>query len=322
MACLGDYPTRIQDPDPDVLGRAEKTVAEALAKGAGKAWSEEDAERASGLLSTVEALDGARRVRLRRRGRARAARAEAGPVRRPRRGLRSRDDPRLQHLLAAGDRYRGADPGPRARRRDAFLQPADADEAGRGGGDRRLLPGGARGDDRGRRTDAADADPRQGQPRLHRQPPRPALLARVAADARRRGRRRGDDRPGLPPRRRLPDGPVRADRPDRARRQPQRRPLLLRAGRATRAMASEPDPGRDGRGRPARAQERRGLLQLRRRPPPPRRPRARTLGPDPRPRATWRASTRRRPRSSPASSPRSPTRPPSPSKRRSAPPPT
>ena len=35
-------------------------MAEALAKGAGKAWSEEDAERASGLLSTVEALDGAR----------------------------------------------------------------------------------------------------------------------------------------------------------------------------------------------------------------------------------------------------------------------
>ena len=57
MACLGDYPTRIQDPDSDVLGRAEATVAEALAKGAGKAWSEEDAERASGLLSTVEALD-------------------------------------------------------------------------------------------------------------------------------------------------------------------------------------------------------------------------------------------------------------------------
>jgi 3-hydroxybutyryl-CoA dehydrogenase len=58
MACLGDYPTRIQDPDPDVLGRAQETVSEALAKGAGKAWSEEDAERASGLLTTVEAIDG------------------------------------------------------------------------------------------------------------------------------------------------------------------------------------------------------------------------------------------------------------------------
>ena len=33
-------------------------------------------------------------------------------------------------------------------------------------------------------------------------------------------RRRGDDRPRRPPRRRLPDGPVRADRPDRPRRQP------------------------------------------------------------------------------------------------------
>ena len=46
-------------------------------------------------------------------------------------------------------------------------------------------------------------------------------------------RRRGDDRPRLPPRRRLPDGAVRADRPDRARRQPQRRPLLLRARAAS-----------------------------------------------------------------------------------------
>ena len=47
----------------------------------------------------------------------------------------------------------------------------------------------------------------------------------------------------LPPRRRLPDGPLRADRPDRARRQPQRRPLLLRPGRRARALAPEPDPG-------------------------------------------------------------------------------
>jgi 3-hydroxybutyryl-CoA dehydrogenase len=58
MACLGGYPTRIQDPDPEVLGRAQETVSTALAKGAGKAWSEEDAERAGGLLSPVAVIDG------------------------------------------------------------------------------------------------------------------------------------------------------------------------------------------------------------------------------------------------------------------------
>jgi 3-hydroxybutyryl-CoA dehydrogenase len=57
MACLGGYTTRIQDPDPDVLGRAQETVSTALVKGARKAWSEEDAERAGGLLSTVAGID-------------------------------------------------------------------------------------------------------------------------------------------------------------------------------------------------------------------------------------------------------------------------
>ena len=60
--------------------------------------------------------------------------------------------------------------------------------------------------DRGRPAHGPHADPRQGQPRLHRQPPRPPLLARVAAHARRRRRRRADDRPRRAPRRRLPDG--------------------------------------------------------------------------------------------------------------------
>ena len=58
MTCLGAYPTRIQDPDPEVLGRAQKTVSTALAKGAAKAWSEEDARRAGGLLSTADGIDG------------------------------------------------------------------------------------------------------------------------------------------------------------------------------------------------------------------------------------------------------------------------
>ncbi len=57
---------------------------------------------------------------------------------------------------------------------------------------------GAGGDDRGRQAHGPHADPGQGQPRLHRQPPRPPLHPGVAADARARGRRRRDDRPRLP----------------------------------------------------------------------------------------------------------------------------
>ena len=122
----------------------------------------------------------------------------------------------------------------------------------------------------------------------------------------------------VPARRRLPDGPVRADRPDRPRRQPQRRPLLLRPGRRARALAAEPDPGADGRRRPARPQERRGLLRIRRGRPtasatPTSASRRRRST-----RTSWPRSTRPRPRSSPAWSPRSPTRPPSRSKSRSA----
>ena len=58
MACLGGYPTRIQDPDPDVLGQARETAAAGLAKGAGKGWSAEEAERAGRLLSAVERIEG------------------------------------------------------------------------------------------------------------------------------------------------------------------------------------------------------------------------------------------------------------------------
>ena len=183
----------------------------------------------------------------------------------------------------------------------------------------RLRRGRSRSDHRGRPPHGTHADPRQGQPRLHRQPPRPPVQPRVAADARRGGRRRGDDRPRRPPRRRLPHGPVRADRPDRPRRQPQRRPLLLRAGRRARALAPEPDPGTDGRRRPARPQGRRAASTPT--------ATARTATPDPDlgieaptldPRRAGARSTPPPRRSCPGSSPRSPTRPPSRSKRRSA----
>ncbi len=73
------------------------------------------------------------RLRSRDRGRARGPLVEAGSVRPPRRGVRARDDPRHQHLLAVGDGDRGPDRATGAGVRDALLQPAGADAAGRGG---------------------------------------------------------------------------------------------------------------------------------------------------------------------------------------------
>ena len=105
----------------------------------------------------------------------------------------------------------GADYQHPAHHRDALLRPADADEARRGGDDRRLLAGGARGDDRGRRTDRRTPirakDSRFIANRLA------ALLAGVAEML-------GDGITDAATINRVcrlaaaPDGPVRADRPD------------------------------------------------------------------------------------------------------------
>ncbi len=56
MSCLGGYRSRIQDPDHNVLEGAQRTFSETLAKGAGRWWSEEGAERADGLLATADQI--------------------------------------------------------------------------------------------------------------------------------------------------------------------------------------------------------------------------------------------------------------------------
>jgi 3-hydroxybutyryl-CoA dehydrogenase len=58
ISCLGGYPTRIQDPVPGALAGARRAISETLAKGAGRWWEEEDAERAAGLLEPVVSLGG------------------------------------------------------------------------------------------------------------------------------------------------------------------------------------------------------------------------------------------------------------------------
>ena len=246
------------------------------------------------------------RLRPGDRGGPRGPRAEAGAVR----GLAEACGP--ETILASNtSSLRIADiaagvPPPRAGRRHALLQPAGADGAGRGGRHRRLLGEALTATTEvGRRMGRTPIRAKDSPGFIANRLARPfsleslRMLGDGVADAR-------DDRPRLPPRRRLPHGPVRADRPDRPRRQPQRRPLLLRPGRRAGALAPEPDPGTDGRRRPARSQERPRLLQLRRRRP--HREPDPDLGieaPDPRPR---RAGEDRPGRAGDPPSPRRPDR--------------
>ena len=58
ISCLGGSRTLIHDPVPDALEAASARVRSALSKGAGKGWTDEEAERAGGLLSAVAGIDG------------------------------------------------------------------------------------------------------------------------------------------------------------------------------------------------------------------------------------------------------------------------
>ena len=109
-------------------------LGEALAKGVERGrWSEDEAEAAADRVQPAPAIAELAGCDLVIEAAPEERGAEARAVRRRGRGLRPGGDPRHQHLLAAGrrDRRRGAPP--RARGRDALLQPAGADEAGRGG---------------------------------------------------------------------------------------------------------------------------------------------------------------------------------------------
>ena len=176
--------------------------------------------------------------------------------------LRPGDGPRHQHLLALGRRDRRRRSGTAAGRGHALLQPAGADEAGRGRGRAGVLRGGAAAGDRGRRADGPHAGSRRRRDRLPRQPLRAPLQPRGAAASRRPDRRRGDDRPHLPGRRRLSHGPVRAHRPGRRRRQLRGREVLLGAELSRAALAAAPDPAADGLRRAAGPKVRARLLRL------------------------------------------------------------
>ena len=163
------------------------------------------------------------------RGDRRAARAEAGTVQGAR-GGRLRDlHPRLQHLVAVGDRDGLGLREARARRRLPLLQPGAGDENRRSGGRRTHRALGGRRAGRAREALRPQAGALQGHAGLHRQPRRPRLRAGEparAAGGRRRLRHHRPDprgRGGIPPR------AVRAARPGRPRHRARRDEVHARA---------------------------------------------------------------------------------------------
>ena len=285
LTTLGNSST-IDDPSPVAREGGEMRFGEDLSRGVERErWDEEEAEAAIDRLATAHTLDDLATCDLVIEAVPEDLDLKRKLFKLPGRGVQAGGDPCHQYLVSFRHRDRRRHPPPRANRRHALLQPTAADEAGRDRRRRRVERSGTRCDHGGRSPYGPNPDPRPRQHRLHRQPPRPPLRVGGPADARRGDRKAGDNRPRLPPRRRLPDGAVRADRPDRPRRQSQRRPLLLRARRPAGALAAEPDPGRAGGRRPDRPQDRPWLLRIRR----PRRRRTRSRsrdrGTDPRP---WR----------------------------------
>ncbi len=210
-------------------------------------------------------LAGPRRLPVGDRGDRREPGGQAGVVPPIGRGGRRRSDPRQQYLLAVGYRDRLGLSRSRPGRRSALLQSGAADASG--GGDR-----GSRHPHRHRRATVrpgGDLRPPggacHGQPRLHRQPCRTGLRHRGAAYPRRGRGAGGGDRRSPARGRRLPHGPVRAVRPGRVGRQPAGDgvdlPAVLRGAALSSASLAAPDARR----RPPGAQERPGLLPLRRR---------------------------------------------------------
>ena len=195
LACQSGARTLLHDPVPEALERGLDRIARA-ARTRRRARAAEAAEadaRPSGC-SRSPSSPSSRDVRARDRGGARVARrssASCSPSSpsRSSRGVRAGD----QHLLAARDRGRGAAAAPRARRRDALLQPAAGDGAARGGGRRRVLDRGARAGARGRGGDGQARDRRRRRRRLPRQPLQPARSASRGCGCCRSGSRRSSE---------------------------------------------------------------------------------------------------------------------------------
>ncbi len=170
-AALGGIDVLLHDPIPEALAKGEERLRGALAKGAERGrWSEADAEAAAARARFAASLDelagcglvieaAPEELELKRELFGRLARI-CGPDA----VLATNTSSLSVTAIAAGV------PTPGARRRDALLQPAGADEAGRGRRRRATAEAAARGRDRARRADGPHAGPRRRRDRVHRQP--------------------------------------------------------------------------------------------------------------------------------------------------------
>ena len=228
LGALSGARTLLFDADAGAVERALERIPQHLDRGAERGrWSAEDAAGARDRLAGAGELADLAECELDRRSRPRVARPQARAVRVPL-GDRALGRPRLEHLVDPDHLDRARRGRPLARRRDALLQPAAADEARRGHRRARVVRGRARDRPCRGRGDGQARHRRRRRPRLPRQPLQSPVRPRGAEAARRACRRRRDDRPHLPPRRRLPDGPLRAVGPRRRRRR-----LRDRASRST-----------------------------------------------------------------------------------------
>ena len=230
----GRPPRRRRRPRSSAAGRGSRDGLGAAGRDA--RTSTPDVDRRLGRRPARPAADGADARALaagagpRHRGGARGPRAQADDLPRARRRGRRRRDPGDQHERAVGRRRSPTATSPAgAGHRPALLQPGAGDAAGRGRrrARRRTRPSSTR----GRARDGAGARPRSGAadtPGLHRQPGQPPVHARGAARCSSAGDATVEEIDAAHARRRLPDGPVRADGPGRDRRQPGGGPRRLR----------------------------------------------------------------------------------------------
>ena len=202
------------------------------------------------------------RCALRGRGGPRGPRAEARAVRSPGGRLRRRRRAGDEHLFALGDRDRGAAAQPeRICGMHFFNPPALMKLVEVVAGESTAEPALAATTEVAERMGRVPVRCADAPGFIVNRCNRPFALESLRMIG--RGcRLAGADRPDRARGRRLPDGAVRAHGPDRDRRQPQRRPLVLRAA-ARAALGAAPDPGADGRRGPAGPQDRRRVLRVR-----------------------------------------------------------